>query len=211
MSQHPAKSRRGRPDQASAPNIEPRVLSAAAHIFINEGYTAATIDAIAAQARASKRTVYSRFPSKMALFEAVVSDHIEQSFASIAKLLQETVAKQTLDVRGRLLVIGKAFRAAATDPTSQALERIVSAEARTFPALVARFHHEGFTNAVKLVGRILADAGAKEPAIAANAFYHLLVVAPMRSGATLNEIDDRHVEKIIDFTLEGAGIHRRTK
>jgi AcrR family transcriptional regulator len=48
------------------------VLGAAMTLFMRDGF-AATMDAIAAAARMSKRTLYARYPDKLVLFEAVLT------------------------------------------------------------------------------------------------------------------------------------------
>jgi AcrR family transcriptional regulator len=54
------------------------LLDAASRVFLAHGYGAATMSAIAVEARMSKRTVYQVFPSKLALFDALLEDRIFQ-------------------------------------------------------------------------------------------------------------------------------------
>ncbi|MGE5477854.1 MAG: TetR/AcrR family transcriptional regulator [Bacteroidales bacterium] len=49
------------------------IIDAAERIFLDQGYATASMDGIAAEAGASKRTVYNHFPSKQDLFQAVVA------------------------------------------------------------------------------------------------------------------------------------------
>jgi AcrR family transcriptional regulator len=49
-----------------------RPLASAADLYLQEGYPGASMDAIAARARVSKRTLYCRYGDKAALFEAVL-------------------------------------------------------------------------------------------------------------------------------------------
>lgn len=57
------------------------ILDAAERSFQEEGYDNASMDRIAEAAGASKRTVYNHFPSKEALFKAVVNRGLDQVFA----------------------------------------------------------------------------------------------------------------------------------
>ena len=57
------------------------ILEAARAAFRDQGYECASMDRIAELARASKRTVYNHFGSKEALFQAVVSQLLEESMA----------------------------------------------------------------------------------------------------------------------------------
>lgn len=57
------------------------ILEAAARVFQDEGYDNASMDRIAEVAVASKRTVYNHFPSKEALFQAVVERLMDETYA----------------------------------------------------------------------------------------------------------------------------------
>ncbi len=54
------------------------ILDAAIEAFRDEGYENASMDRIAELAGASKRTVYNHFPSKEALFQAVVERFMDE-------------------------------------------------------------------------------------------------------------------------------------
>lgn len=56
------------------------ILDAAVQAFADEGYENASMDRIAGSADASKRTVYNHFPSKEALFEAVMDRLFEETY-----------------------------------------------------------------------------------------------------------------------------------
>lgn len=62
----PARGRR------QAARTESQVLAAAARLFLERGYTATTVEDIAAAADVGARTVYVRFATKAALFKRVV-------------------------------------------------------------------------------------------------------------------------------------------
>src|SRR3546814_5485515 len=51
------------------------IIAAATDLFTHSGYGAVSMDAIAAKAGVSKRTVYSHFPGKDVLFAAVMTRH----------------------------------------------------------------------------------------------------------------------------------------
>src|SRR5512134_2633277 len=69
-----AKGRGGRPRMAGVEGLNQRLLAAAAERFLQEGFGGTSMNAIAIRARVSKRTLYSRFRNKSALFEAVLCD-----------------------------------------------------------------------------------------------------------------------------------------
>ena len=64
------------------------ILRASAEVFAEQGYNAATIDAIAERAQVGKGTIYEYFPNKQELFFAVFDDYITS---------MEAVARQSMD------------------------------------------------------------------------------------------------------------------
>jgi AcrR family transcriptional regulator len=72
------KTRRGRPPSRSprratpAPDSRQRILDAATAEFALRGFTAATVDRIAARARLNKAMIYYHFHSKQALYSSVL-------------------------------------------------------------------------------------------------------------------------------------------
>ncbi len=66
---------RGRPAKADAAELTGRIVAVAARRFLDEGFEATSMDAVAAEAGISKRTLYARFRSKPLLLQAV-ADHL---------------------------------------------------------------------------------------------------------------------------------------
>src|SRR5215469_8970565 len=58
--------------QAQVVQTEERILAAATELFLADGYTATTLEAVARHAQVGARTVYLRFGTKAALFKRVV-------------------------------------------------------------------------------------------------------------------------------------------
>jgi AcrR family transcriptional regulator len=56
-----------------------RILDAAAQVFAEVGYDAATTDAIATQAGASIGSLYQFYPNKQAIFDAVARRHLDRA------------------------------------------------------------------------------------------------------------------------------------
>lgn len=71
-----------------------RILEAAAHVFADVGYDAATTEAIAARAGTSIGSVYQFFPNKQALFDAIASRYLEQT----KELFDQMLTPEALDV-----------------------------------------------------------------------------------------------------------------
>ncbi|MFM0416720.1 TetR/AcrR family transcriptional regulator [Paraburkholderia aromaticivorans] len=81
------------------------IVGAAIEEFLAAGYDATSMDRIAARANVSKRTVYNHFPSKEALFAAILHrlwDASQQGDAP-AYRADEPLRTQLLDLLGRKL------------------------------------------------------------------------------------------------------------
>lgn len=193
--------RPGRPSKADAADLDQALLTAALAVFLDCGYAGASIDAIVARARMSKRTVYSRHASKAVLFEAAIARHMEEKLAGL-----EAPTDDRLDLRGRLIVLGRALHAAATDPQTRAIDHIVMSEAALFPELAKRLHQFGFLRIANLVAEIMQTHGAAGGGLAAEAFYALLALSPMRALAVDPDAPPPDVAQVVDFVLAGAGL-----
>ena len=68
----------GRPSSDEVLDIEFKLLSVALQEFLDKGYGNASLERIVKQARVSKTTLYSRYPSKEHLFRAVVYQQISR-------------------------------------------------------------------------------------------------------------------------------------
>lgn len=77
MTAESASSRRT-PTQARSKKRVEAILEAAARVFIEEGFDAASTDAIAARAGTSVGSIYQFFPNKLALFEALAARCLER-------------------------------------------------------------------------------------------------------------------------------------
>jgi AcrR family transcriptional regulator len=64
--------RRGRPSRAEAQRRADHLLDVAAAVFVEQGYSAATIEGIAQAAGFWKQAIYQRYSDKRALYAAVV-------------------------------------------------------------------------------------------------------------------------------------------
>lgn len=97
-------SRRGRPRD---PERVRRVVAAAASHFLRNGYEHSSVEAIAAEAGVSKVTVYSYFPTKIALFEAAVAQTTAEVFPPLsAEILDPLQPAEALRaIAGRILVL----------------------------------------------------------------------------------------------------------
>jgi len=73
-----------------------KVLDAAAALAAERGVTATTVDDIAQRAGVAKGSVYYSFPSKDAVFEAVLADAVERTGTRLGEALAAAPAGSAL-------------------------------------------------------------------------------------------------------------------
>jgi len=78
--------------------------------------------------------------------------------------------------------------------------------AQRFPELLDSLHRAGYERATSIVQTLLSEAGAKESAISAQAFYSLLVLAPIRERLRDGKQQVPDVDRVVDFITAGARI-----
>lgn len=126
--------RGGRPSRGKAQEPVERILETATRLFASRGFAGTSIDQVAAICGAGKDTIYRRFPSKVALFEAVVEHARARALAQVPDLT--AIDGEPLERLERLLRI---FLTINMEPDLIALKRITFSEAvvleRAPPAL----------------------------------------------------------------------------
>lgn len=106
------------------------ILEAATRMFLSQGYTNVSVDAIAEAAPVSKPTLYNYFESKPALFEAVVARQCDRSLLAL-----ERIDASASDLREGLRLIARACVDLIYSPESLRLFRLIIAEQSAFPEL----------------------------------------------------------------------------
>lgn len=124
----------GRPSAKQAAARMEKILNTAADIFLKEGFDRASVAAIAKLAGASKETLYSRFPTKEELFEAVMSRKTEILLRKFSRVL---VQKQS--IQNVLELYGSNLLDFMLLPEMQRLSRILISAAPQFPELAGEF------------------------------------------------------------------------
>ncbi|WP_342237694.1 TetR/AcrR family transcriptional regulator [Inquilinus sp. OTU3971] len=133
------------------------LLDAAFELFVERGFAATRIDDIAARAGVSKGTVYLYFPSKQAVFEALVRQSV---LPNVERLIGETARPGTpvLEILPQLL---RAIMRTVAGSPLQKFPRLIIAESPQFPEL-AQFWRETVID--RMLGTV---AGLIERGIAA--------------------------------------------
>jgi AcrR family transcriptional regulator len=97
-------SPRKSPRQERSRRTVARILDAAAHVFHEQGYSAATTNDIADEAGVSIGSLYQYFPNKDAVLVALAHQHIESATSGLTDLLGQLPADSAFDVIVREVV-----------------------------------------------------------------------------------------------------------
>jgi len=122
------------------------LLAVTLQLLQEHGYDRLTVDAVAAAARASKATVYRRWPSKAELVLA----------AFIEGVRQVAVHPETGTLRGDLLHLGNLIRQQACQQAGTM--RAVLVEVSRHPALRDAMQHQFLDQRKALIQEVLRDA-----------------------------------------------------
>lgn len=195
-----------------------QILDAARKIFMELGYGAASMDAIARQATVSKATLYTHFDGKDALFEALIVMECKHLSGQIGlRALDEP------DIRLALRSLAQDFNNLLCQDESLAMFRIVVAEAPRFPELGRIFYDSGPKIMIDRIAELLARAtkrgllNVRNAHIAAVQFISLVRgesqlkrVLGLKPAA--KHVPANYVDSSIELFLAGYGAPRgRTK
>jgi TetR/AcrR family transcriptional regulator, mexJK operon transcriptional repressor len=192
------------------------ILVAAGNLFIEQGYEPISMDAIAAEADVSKRTVYGYFESKTALFSSVLLSHCNR-MGGVA--LPDDFAGH--DPRKVLTEFGRVFLTTITSPRAVAMQRVIFREVERLPELGRIFFEIGparqtgrlieYLKHAKAEGRLKVDDPVKAAGhfmAIAKAPFHLQQLCGLIDEVSASEID-RSVKETVTFFLSVYGPDRR--
>ncbi|QPF90680.1 TetR/AcrR family transcriptional regulator [Bradyrhizobium commune] len=184
--------RMGRPPKDLAAEVDERILAAARELFLARGLESVSVEEIARHARASKGTIYARFPTKEALFGAIATRNaakVREGYGS------ESPSGGTIEERLSNLGSGILEHLLADDNVN--FMRLSVSEARRFPDLakVGRTMRErGAQNAAVVLKDVAQSKQGKadlafspERLITASQFFLDLVVGPLLMRAVFGE------------------------
>lgn len=149
--------RTGRPPRELAGEVDARILDAARQVFLERGLAGASVEEIACLAHAGKPTIYARFPSKEALFTAVVMRNVA---ANVARFESHVPVGAT--VEERLSSLGAAVLHWALVSDTVGLMRLAVAEARRFPDLASSVHRMARERGSEAVARLLGEVAQSD-------------------------------------------------
>lgn len=205
---------RGRPSRRAAAELSSTILDAALARFQKQGFSAATIDEIAADCHTAKHSIYRRFPSKEALFAAAVRRDREKLLSQV-----QHMACRSGDPRGRLRELCRQLLEILLQPGMIDLYRMSMAEAARFPVIAREFHESGeaivaILMPVVIEGQEDGSIRAGDANALARHIFHAVISQALHfvllGDTRLNTRPAReaHFELTWDFVLHGAATTR---
>jgi TetR/AcrR family transcriptional regulator, mexJK operon transcriptional repressor len=131
------KSARGRPPAHEVTARTEHLLDIATEVFLDKGFKGASMIEIARRAGASKQTLYTRYPSKAALFAALIERKATRLFEAIGPLGEGRSIRETL------VHLGSEMLDLIMSVEARGVHRVVIAECQEFPELGEIFWERG--------------------------------------------------------------------
>lgn len=116
------------------------ILDHAARLFMAEGFSAVSMDAVARAAQVSKATLYAHFPGKDALFAEIIGNNCQRMKTEMAAAAQ---AETGHALGPALAALGVRWLRFLLEPRVRALHRVVVAECIRAPELARAFYTAG--------------------------------------------------------------------
>jgi TetR/AcrR family transcriptional repressor of mexJK operon len=204
--------RRGRPTSDQTIAIEEQLVSTARRLFLEQGYARTSMQAIATVARVGKGTLYARYPTKSHLFRAIVEDRFSawQGYNSLA----ETAVEDGADIETRLLRRAIYILKGMRLPEIQAFDRLIFAEAKSFPELGRFFDERGYNiilaeTAADLEAEGRGDNEPTRNSIGVATIFQQALLGWIRSQGSNREVSDDECEifarQLVALCLRGRG------
>lgn len=187
-------------------------MEAAGKLFSTWGYDGASMDAVAAEARVTKVTVYRHFENKDALFAAAL-----QSLFDELPTPQSVVSQEQGPLRTRLIGVADNLLRLGTGPLMMRLQRMLSLPRESASDTAEQIWERNFQPYHEAVEHLLTlerEAGAFEIVDVRVATTHLLSLIagdPMirlfltGSAAQDKAAADKHVRDAVDMFLRAYG------
>ena len=206
----PRPAQGGRPTQDVAAKLETHILSIALQLLCANDLEGATIDAVAQAAHVSKRTLYARFPTRQALFLAVLNHAVEPRLAPLRRPLPDE------DWRSGLASLLSEMLEVSAGAELRAIERLLLWARDHDPDLVRSMFARSSGQPVRVIAAILGGAADRHELEApdieriATILFEAAVVGPRRRmlfGVDPKETAEdrrRHVAAVVELLLGAA-------
>jgi TetR/AcrR family transcriptional repressor of mexJK operon len=128
----------GRPRACDAEARVQDLMTAAAELFLEKGYSKVSLEQIARKAHVAVRTIYVKFGGKAGLFREILRSGRDSYFATM-----EDLQTNIRPIREVLIDFGLRMNQLMTAPAATSLHRMVIAEAEADPELAEAFFEAG--------------------------------------------------------------------
>lgn len=185
------------------------IIAVAYAYFLEHGYAATSMSGIAATIGGSKATLWNYFPSKEALFEAVV-DHATTKFRLEMSAALNSDGEMEAGLRG----FAQRFVEKVTMPSALALQRLVHTEVGRFPEIGEIFYERGPRTTYRILAAFIASAMERgqlrsdDPMKAAK-MLTAMCLGGCQQRLLLSMVDPRDPETIADETNAAVDLFLR--
>lgn len=170
------------------------MVAAALDAFFDKGFAAARMDDIAAAAGVSKGTLYLYFPSKEALFAALVEDYAIPNVVRM-ETIADTSPSAVQAIRAALQLAPYLVR----ESNIPRIAKILIGESAAFPALVADYRERVLDRVLGALTRLLERGHAAGEIHAPHAHLTVrLIFAPVFLSAIWRVVFDREGPESVD-------------
>ena len=143
------RSKRGRLSAGGVEKRQKQLHDAATAVFLELGFSRATMSAIAKKAGCSLETLYDMYPNKASMFSALIERRAAMMFDAVGDLSVDR------DHHEALLKFSLELYAMMMRPENRELHRVVIAESPAFPDLGLLFWREGPGRAHQVLAQYL--------------------------------------------------------
>jgi len=151
------------------------ILAAAMALFLKNGFSKTSMDAIAERADVTKQTIYAHFKNKDYLFECIINE-LAKKHAPPSDILKD----KHISIESRLYEIGLAFLNMVSSKEGIAATQLVIAEAYHHQKLAQHYYESGSRRILEILGQYLkeknknGDLNIPVPLSAASYFFAML-------------------------------------
>lgn len=199
----------GRPTRAAAELLAEKILDVATQLMLDHGFDNTSMEAVAAAAGVAKRTLYSRFPDKTALFSEVIRRRRELFLAPVAKISAAggSIEQQLTQIGNHMLKWG------CKDDTV-ALKRLMAAEVQRINAMAATLHRESRERVIDAIATVLSTPHEAALRVADKRFAAMqfleMVMAPADTcayygfAAPTERKRREYIDNVVELFLNGC-------
>ena len=200
--------RTGRPTRAEAVEIDRRIQAVAVESFVSNGFDGTTMEAVAAAAGVTRRTLYAKYRDKEALFVAAVPLALATSLSGIPLEVPDGSLDEVLRSLARQII------ARLVEPQAVKLRRFAMLESARLAALEEPAGVQIYFDSIRAIADVLGvhpelgDVATEDLQDASDLF-----VAMVAGGSTLladfgvyrtPEQEARHIDAAVALFLNGV-------